>query len=84
MYGILKGETMGKFNYGKPAGTTRIKDMSAGEAFEFSGSTKGNNGLCVRVKDSKKGKGRFVNLESGKVLTASATDRGTPVDVNIN
>jgi len=75
---------MGRFKYNGGGAGTRIKDMAAGEAFEYSGSTKGNNGLSVRVKDSKAGKARFVNLESGKLLTASATDSGTPVDVNIN
>jgi len=76
---------MGRFSYnGGGAAGTRIKDMSAGEAFTYSGSTKGNNGLSVRLKDSKAGKGRFANLESGKVLTASADDRGTPVDVDID
>lgn len=62
----------------------RIVDMEAGDVFEFSGSSKGNNGLCVRVADSKVGKGRFVNLESGKLLTAAGCDRGTPVDAEVS
>jgi hypothetical protein len=62
----------------------RISDFPAGEVFEFSGSTKGNNGLCVRVKDSKKGKGRFVNLNSGKLLRATNGDRGQVVDAYLD
>lgn len=70
-------------NGGGYAGEPRITDMEAAEIFEFSGSRKGNNGLCIRVKDSKAGKGRFVNLVSGKVLTASYNDRGTPVEADL-
>jgi hypothetical protein len=64
-------------------GGTRITSMDAGEVFEFTTSTKGNNGHCIRIKDSKKGKNRFVNLESGKVLTAGAGDYGFPVDASL-
>jgi hypothetical protein len=69
---------------GNTAGGVNIADFEAGEAFLFEGSTKGNNGLCVRVRDSKAGKARFVNLESGKLLTASSGDRGREVDVEVN
>lgn len=67
-------------DYGDP----RIMDMEGGEVFEFSGSVKGNNGVCIRVRDSKAGKGRFVNLDSGKLLKADAYDRGIPVDAELN
>jgi hypothetical protein len=69
---------------GGNSGTPRITDMEAAEVFEFSGSKKGNNGLCVRVKDTKAGKGRFINLESGKLLRAGYSDRGTPVDADVS
>jgi hypothetical protein len=60
-----------------------IKDFAAGQEFLFETSSKGNNGLCVRVKDSKSGKARFLNLENGKLLTASASDTGRPVEAEI-
>ena len=63
---------------------TRISDFAAGEVFEFNGSRKGNNGACIRVKDTKAGKGRFVNLESGKLLTAGRYDRGEALDAELN
>lgn len=65
-------------------GGTRIADIAAGDAFDFNGSTKGNNGLCVRVKDSKSGKGRFLNLENGKLLTATDSDYGYPRSVSVS
>lgn len=72
-------------NYnGTASSGDRIADFGAGDAFLFEASTKGNNGLCVRVKDSKAGKARFVNLESGKLLTASDGDRGRGVDVYVD
>lgn len=61
-----------------------ISSIPAGQEFVFEGSTKGNNGLSVRVRDSKVGKARFVNLESGKLLTASAGDRGRVVDATVS
>jgi len=70
-------------NGGNSASGTRIADMTAADVFEFSGSTKDNNGLCVRVADSKAGKARFVNLENGKLLTASKGDRGEPVTASV-
>lgn len=67
-----------------PAGD-RISDFGAGEAFLFeTARNEDNNGLCVRVKDSKAGKSRFVNLETGKLLTASAGDVGRAVDVSVD
>ena len=74
---------MGRFNINTVSNGTRISDMGAGETFNFTYSTKGNNGLCLRLADSKRGKNRFANLESGKVLTAGASDRGYPVDVDV-
>lgn len=62
----------------------RIVGMEAGELFEFTSSRKGNNGLCVRVKDSKAGKGRFLNVESGKLLKAGKYDTGEPRDGTIS
>lgn len=75
---------MGKLivNGAAPQAANRIVNMPAGETFEFTSSRKGNNGLCVRIRDSKgQKKGRFVNLDNGKLLTASATDTGRPVDI---
>lgn len=72
-------------NYnGTASSGDRVASFGAGEAFLFETSTKGNNGLCVRVKDSKAGKARFVNLESGKLLTATDSDRGRAVDVIVD
>lgn len=55
-----------------------IKSMAAGTFFNFPVSAKGNEGVCVRLKDSKVGKNRFANLGTGKVLTAvdDRIDRG--------
>ena len=61
-----------------PVGTS-VASLSAGEVFIFSGSANGNNGPCIRVKDSKEGKGRFVNLSSGKLLKATPYDRADTV-----
>lgn len=72
-------------NYnGTASSGDRIADFAAGEAFLFETSTKGNNGLCVRVRDSKAGKARFLNLESGKLLTANEGERGRSVDVYVD
>lgn len=62
-----------------PQGTL-VKDMAAGELFNYPVSAKGNTGLSVRIKDSKVGKNRFANLHTGKLLTASAGDRGQVLD----
>ena len=62
---------------------SKISAIAAGEVFNYTGSSKGNNGLCLRLKDSKAGKGRFVNLASGKVLTAGANDRATVVNATV-
>ncbi len=59
-----------------PASGTLIKDIAAGEFFNYPVSALGNTGFCVRVKDSKVGKNRFANLHTGKLLTAEAGDRG--------
>jgi len=64
-------------------GGTLISSLEAGDTFVFEGSAKGNNGVCIRLKDSKKGKSRFVNVASGKVLTATCRDYGRPVDANL-
>ncbi len=82
----LKGEIkMGKFNVnGSAARGTAISDFSAADTFVFNGSSNGNNGLCVRIKDTKSGKNRFMNVENGKILTASAGDVGTPVDADVD
>lgn len=72
-------------NYnGTQSSGERISDIAAGQGFLFETSTKGNNGLCVRVKDSKAGKARFVNLESGKLLKAVDGERGRVVDVTVD
>lgn len=72
-------------NYNTAPQGTLIKDINAGEFFYFPMSKTGqNDGLCVRVKDSAVGKGRFTNVQSGKLLTLSAGDRGQLVDVTIN
>jgi hypothetical protein len=73
-------------NYnGAASSGDRISDFGAGEAFVFeTARNSDNNGLCVRVKDSKAGKARFVNLETGKLLTASAGDVGRPADVEVD
>jgi len=52
-----------------------IASLGAGEVFFFNDSTKGNNGPMIRVKDTKVGKGRFVDVQSGKLLTAASNDR---------
>lgn len=77
---------MGRLNIngGATQRGTRIQDFAAGDVFEFTGSTKGNNGLCVRVRDSKgQKKGRFVNLESGKLLVPSNGDTGVSRDADV-
>lgn len=72
-------------NYnGTASSGDRIADIGLDVAFLFETSTKGNNGLCVRVKDSKAGKARFLNLENRKLLTASDGDRGRIVDVYVD
>lgn len=58
-----------------PVAANQIGGFSGGTVFEFLNSTKGNNGACIRIKDSKKGKNRFLNLETGKVLTSTPSDR---------
>lgn len=64
---------------------SQITDLSAAAIFQFTHPTeKGNNGLCVRVKDSKVGKGRFLNLETGKLLTTTPGDRATVVPAGTN
>lgn len=55
--------------------TNGIADLAEGTVFNFTSSTKGNNGLCQRIRDTKAGKGRFFNLENSKVLTSAPGDQ---------
>jgi hypothetical protein len=52
-----------------------VNGLAAGVVFNLLNSTKGNYGPCVRVKDSKVGKNRFIELTNGKLLTADGTER---------
>lgn len=67
----------------RSATTGAIGSLAPATYFMLVSSSKGNNGPCLRVKDSKRGKNRFVNVTNGKLLTAEAGDRIEEVSVEL-
>lgn len=63
------------------AGTIPVSNVPEAEAFWFvSQRNPDNTGSYVRVRDTKAGKNRGLNLTNGKLITFSATDRCLPLD----
>jgi hypothetical protein len=77
---IYKENLMAKINFSPAPQGTLVSGMEAGALFNYPVSARGNTGISVRIKDSKVGKNRFANLHTGKLLTASAGDRGQVLD----